>query len=467
MIERLRTFLKRKNKKDILPEISPTFCVYPWIGFSNSPAGAVPVCCYSTENYSDTAGKTLSIFENKPDQVWNHDSVRNVRSSMFNGLQVKGCERCYESESKGFDSHRLLANREWLKDEKEEILNRVETSSKNNFFVEKTPLFLDLRPSNKCNLKCRMCSPSNSSLLELEVSEMVSEAPYIEAVYEQYKRSANGIVQLSGPSKTSFWKDINEWVPRLKKVYLTGGEPMLLKENWELIDKMITSGTAAHCKITFSTNCTVVPSKLKDVFEHFQETIINLSIDGTGNTQEYIRSPSRWNLIEKNVRQIVQMANEKTSIYITPTLQIYNSQNIVDLFEWADQLSEEFRKPLQMFLLPLSDLPFLSMSTLPKSLRLKIANQVKLYQSQSKDKPYYTGRAEMIKDLLILLETGDNEAFQTHFETFIKFTNMFDKKRNENIKSLLPELFENITESIDSRQFPNLYELWQSYEKTL
>ena len=116
---------------------------------------------------------------------------------------------------------------------------------------------------------------------------------------------------------------------------------------------------ASEANITFSTNCTVVPEKLQSVFDHFREIVINLSIDGTGNTQEYIRNPSRWSVIEKNARKIISMSNEKTVLFITPTLQFYNAMNIIELFHWVDDLYSEYGKYIQVFLLPLSDLPFL------------------------------------------------------------------------------------------------------------
>lgn len=463
MFQTLRKYILPKNGQDIADLISPTFCTLPWIGFSNNPGWAVPVCCYSTDAYRDSSGRRLSLLEMSPSEVWNHQGVRDVRKHMFQGKKIKGCERCYESEAKGFTSQRNMVNNEWLGQKNAaEIWHRVHTSAANDFTLEKSPLFLDVRPSNKCNLKCRMCSSFNSSLLETEILEISSETSSLTEQYKKYGRTTSPSAKLNTDQELVFWSDLNDWVPQLKKVYLTGGEPMLLKENWDLIDKMIHSGAAADANITFSTNCTVVPEKLKAVFEHFREVIINLSIDGTGHTQEYIRNPSRWHIIEKNAKKIIEMGAERANFYITPTLQLYNSTNIIDLFEWADGLSEEYNKSLEVFLLPLSDMPFLSLSTLPKTLRWKLAAQVRTYQSIAQKKVHYTGNDEMLNDLLSVLEQDDDSSFENHFEDFIQFTRTFDRKRNDHLKLRLPQLYGEVHDAIDGDRFPHLLKMWEA-----
>ena len=65
------------------------------------------------------------------------------------------------------------------------------------------------------------------------------------------------------------WKSIYRWAPGTKQLYFTGGEPTLIKENWELIEHLIQKGYSKNIHLIFNINCTQAPSKLLNTFEAF------------------------------------------------------------------------------------------------------------------------------------------------------------------------------------------------------
>ena len=65
---------------------------------------------------------------------------------------------------------------------------------KNNEFADKSgPLSLDLRTGNKCNLKCRMCTPYKSSLMFAEQKRMRADSSSYNKMSEKYFGPVDGM----------------------------------------------------------------------------------------------------------------------------------------------------------------------------------------------------------------------------------------------------------------------------------
>ena len=64
-----------------------------------------------------------------------------------------------------------------------------------------------------------------------------------------------------------------------------------------------------------------------------------MSIDGLGQVNEYIRFPSRWNIIEKNAKKIKQFLDEKPEnvFGINSAITIYNVFELDRLTSWAHE----------------------------------------------------------------------------------------------------------------------------------
>ncbi len=90
----------------------------------------------------------------------------------------------------------------------------------------------------------------------------------------------------------------------------------------------------------FNTNCTNVNTKFTNLISQFNRVNINASIDGVGAVNDYIRSPSNWSQISKNIETLAQMPN--VHLGVTPTVQVYNIFNLVDTLEWVESLNKKY-----------------------------------------------------------------------------------------------------------------------------
>ena len=266
---------------------------------------------------------------------------------MLAGKKVKACSHCYYQKSIGQTSYRESCNKEWLNSPSgQEIVRRVEYSQKNDGRVDLPPLYFDFRWDNLCNLKCRMCNLENSSKIWQEQKELLKEKTKIASLVDTsyYNRKHNKQIKFfHGWRETpKLWDTVLSWLPGIKRLYLTGGEPTLVRRNWELLDYLKAKDLSKNIQLDFNLNCTHVPDKLLNIFKDFDSVNLRLSIDGYGKVQEYIRSPSKWRVIEKNVRKLLKNRTKGVSITFTPVIQVYNILGLTDLLKWIHSLKKEF-----------------------------------------------------------------------------------------------------------------------------
>lgn len=181
--------------------------------------------------------------------------------------------------------------------------------------------FLDIRSSNQCNLKCRVCNPHFSNQWAKELK------------YET----------------TLINTELTPWLSQLLTenlvdVYFCGGEPLIMKDHYLILAQLIQQGISKHVSLRYNTNCTVLNYKDKDVFElweHFKKVNLMISIDAAGEELNYIRSGSDWQQIKHNIEYLQQKQKEtsKLSIAFTPTVSLLNIWFLPNLFEYANLLN--------------------------------------------------------------------------------------------------------------------------------
>ena len=184
--------------KDMLT--NPYFCPMPWSGMMYNFDGEVKNCIRS-------AGKLGNIKEQPIQQIL-VDNNQPRQNHIVNQQPVATCHTCYDLEgsNKGFDiiSDRVFYIRE---------LKHTPTSlyTPGNFNLQT----IDVRWTNLCNFACVYCGPMFSSKWASEL-KVVQHGPTTEQI-DQFKQY------------------VFEHAKQLKHVYLAGGEPLLMKENLELL----------------------------------------------------------------------------------------------------------------------------------------------------------------------------------------------------------------------------------------
>ena len=421
--------------------MSDTFCVHPWVNLEVYNTGTYDFCCIAkTSHLTGEDGEILQVEKHTPKEAWNAKSLRQIRKDMLDGKKLDICKNCWYQESIGKESYRKRHNNEWThRLGKEEIQRRVRYSVDNDYYVDTPPDYLDLRLGSICNLKCRMCNVWNSNQIEKEHLKLKTNNMYADIWSRQYGRDVN-ITPLSNEwlEAESFWEQLHEYIPTLKKVYFTGGEPTLVQSNYSFMEEMIDQGFQNKIDLFFNTNCTNVQPRWLETLSKFKNVQINASIDGVGPVNDYIRAPSNWSAIYKNFIDMANLRNVRLDI--SPVIQTYNILDIGNILNLAQETSHKTGKIVDVDFL-LCNSPFhLDPLNLDDNVRTTAFLKLQKWQDSwiYKKSPI---TKNSIDSYLTLLESERNIKWKQNMEDFWNITSIHDKNRNQSFEKSIPELY--------------------------
>ena len=421
---------------------SKTLCAIPFVSLMVNTDTTVRYCCMVKGNANkikDDDGNFLKINEDFVKKAWNSKFLRDIRVSMINGEKIDGCSTCYLQEESGRKSNREHANAEWAWRLGDGVLDEIfEYAAANEGFIEDDLVYLDLRLGNLCNLKCRMCNPWNSSQIAKEHIELENKDPLYKTVWSktfgQFPVSVLDDQQWF--DSNIMWDQVIDLIPSLKKVYMTGGEPTLIKNNFKFMQACIDQGRT-DIVLFFNINCTNVNKNFLNLISKFDQVIINASIDGIGKVNEYIRYPSKWNQVSKNIESLAMMSNVKLGI--TPTVQVYNIYDLVNILEWTESLQQKYNNRIFVDFLINVHPYHLNVNILPDSIRLPVADSLEEYLSKQLRLPELTSNST--NGIIGLLRKPRADNWQEQMMRFKIYTNSLDNERSQRFSESLEKLW--------------------------
>ncbi len=405
-----------------------TFCILPWIHVSTSSSGNYRVCCNSLPEKNaicDNDGNRLKLLKHPIKTMWNIDYMKSLRKEMMNGIEPKICKKCFQEEKIDIISARQIYNMQF-DHLKEPLLKNTLPDG----FSEPYVGYIDIRLGNICNLRCVMCNPGTSNQWVKEWS-LINE-----------KLDDN---QIKSFSNMNWFEDggfMERLIPYLKTtemINMMGGEPTLSKSQYHLLDKCIELDVAKNIILKYNTNLTNIPNKLLEYWDHFKGIRMNVSIDAYGALNDYIRFPSKWKIIDRNLKRIDHMAqkNKKWRISIHCCIQMYNILHLTPLFDYL----KTFDHIQQFPYLNILDRPeYLNIRVLPLQLKDQATDilenwkhdHLDHYIDNSVDQHYFLKIDGVIKFMY-------NEDWSHLFEEFKTKTQILDKSRKLDIFSVVPE----------------------------
>jgi len=403
-----------------------TICTLLWNHlYLNNEGYALP-CCASHEHIEEMLKKSKSITQtNSIEKSLELDMFKEIRQTMLNGSKHKFCSSCYEKEARGIQSYRQENNELFLDTYKK--LEAGELDIDSSFSLE----YVDLRLGNQCNLACRMCPPNSSSNLIKDYQKLESQ-----------NFSTNFTKNTSWHKSKKFWKDLLSRAHEIKKIYLAGGEPLLINETWDFLNELVKEGHSKNITIYYSTNLSTIPERAEKIWPSFKKVQLSLSIDGINSSYEYIRFPMKWSRIEKNLqeldRRFLELNIESAVVY--STIQAYNFDTIPELVKYLEQFRNIDSFPIINILTAPNQLV---LSALPSNIKKKAVAPLKelllkISGSEYKSDKWKSNFINEILNFISLLKEDDFSKAQ--FQEFKRYTLHFDKERSQNIFNRIPEL---------------------------
>ena len=291
------------------------YCAYPFKEIYNDNSGHYKLCCYSnvhpnTRKYTTQNTTPFKYFRSK--------EMEEIRNKMLAGEKMSSCKVCYQMEEASGESYRT-------KDIQK--ISGIE--------LEPASIGLKLRVhGSKCNLQCYMCHPHNSSGRRNE----------IKAVYgkEELKKWMPQFKSINYTQWNDILKDILDNIHLVNYIVFTGGEPLQLPKQWEMVEK-IPEEHAKHITLAYDTNLTELTYKdhsIFDVAKKFQKVELKASCDHYGRKLEWIRYPINRKRFESNLTEAINLI---PYINCAPSiLNIYDLDKIYDYYKQHFGLRTQF-----------------------------------------------------------------------------------------------------------------------------
>ena len=302
------------EKPVIIPNNEDFFCPAPWRNVYYHLNNASP--CYA---YAE-------VINLSPLDYLNSDQLKELKQDFLNKKVPSGCHVCYTRELKG------------LKSTRQRIYNGVPAFYKNRAnldAVTPTPLYrLELRPSNQCNFKCRMCNMYDSSQIEYEVAqhpELLEYPPEFPPVFDlgTSDQKTDNTMELN-------IEELKEVVKRgVGELCFTGGEPLLIKLYYDFMDFLIENGYNNKIRLMIFSNCSVFNPIFVRKLLKFKDVVFIMSVDAVGKVAEYQRHGTKWESLKDN---LIKYASLPKQIGINNAISAYS---LLDFSSLARFIMEE------------------------------------------------------------------------------------------------------------------------------
>ena len=134
---------------------------------------------------------------------------------------------------------------------------------------------------------------------------------------------------------------LDKYIPDLRMVKLTGGEPFIIPEYDYILEKVHEVGNAENMWLDYSTNLTVRPKKrLKELWSKYKQIKFATSLDGIGKVIEYQRHPCKWEMVDTVMNDLMQIPNAWVGVRTTQT--IYNILDMPNIAMYFAELEDKY-----------------------------------------------------------------------------------------------------------------------------
>ncbi|MEE2960707.1 MAG: radical SAM protein [Myxococcota bacterium] len=273
-------------------------CAEPWRNLSIGNEGTYRPCCHiqlRTDKPCGTKNELLDIF-NSPEM---QDLRGQLASQNVTNEKCRSClahDRVNPAYTKDIGFEGVPSIYEDTRQRAQDSFDRGDT------VVDHLPLLLTVYLSYQCNIRCIMCS---------------------QAVVKDKKMFRN----YPSENLISIFEEIDgEEVPYLN---LVGGEPFYSRDGVALIQHF-GNARDSHVQIGVTTNGTLF-SKHEEVLSKLSQANFTVSIDGFGESYEYIRDGANWNELMENIETLDRVTAKNPKVRLAEVTSIVMAASIPDL----------------------------------------------------------------------------------------------------------------------------------------
>jgi len=369
-----------------------SFCPIPWTGVYYN-IGNVRNCTRKLDPIGN-------LFDNSIHEIINGEINQKVRENMLAERPEPTCQECYDLEQ-GKNSYDIISDRiYYLKELKSVPKDLYDDTTKHKLYQT------DVRWSTVCNHACVYCGPDFSTLWAKEVNYKIKK-PTQERL-DEFKE----------------WIFSN--VKTLKQVYMAGGEPLLMKENLELLQLLEKENPEVTIRV--NTNLSKTGTPIFDKLLTFKNVHWTISVESMEDEFEYIRYGGNWKNWLDNLSKIQQLDHKITFN------MLWTALNPWSLFDCIEFLQNNGYHNNGFVIGPVYYPDWIEIRNLPEKTLDELR---KLLQNKIDQKPGY-----LLEDSYRNLLKHINLPWTKKTDLLIQSLSELDKRRGLDSRKVFPKVYE-------------------------
>jgi organic radical activating enzyme len=455
--------------KKELDAVSPSFCVAKWKQVTvHLDTGRTHSC-----HHPVTHKISLDEIKRNPSALHNTEYKKEQRKMMLEGQRPTECDYCWRVEDSNkpdsgtiaFSDRITKSADSWAKNTISEITNNV-------WNYDPVPSSMEVNFGSTCNLKCSYCNPEISSKWMEEITQYGG--------YELPGASYNSVAWLKdndrypipnreyNPYVEAFWEWWPDLIKELKIFRITGGEPLLNKNTFKVLDYLIEN---PHPELSLSINSNLsVPTQLLRQFIEKMTIIQNnkcikdfklyTSCEAHGARAEYIRfglDYKRWlESCEAIIRDIPDSRLTVMSTYNLLSITTFKNM-LEDMMELKNKYTIQPSRPHTVGIdIPYIRYPeFLTAWTMPEEWLQHIEDTITwMYQNLQQTywpplcgKGFFDYEIKRLERVYVVCKEMINdptkqEEIQNNRRNFVAFVDEHDRRRGTKFLKTFPEMTE-------------------------
>ena len=348
---------------------SRAFCMAPFAHVHVPSSGPIMPCCEASGDFGKLGAGGIQ-------GLWNGAPMRAFRLKLLDDEPDDRCWKCYEVEENGGRSQRQKYNAAGA-----DFVERLAHVQPDGALSE-APLSWDVRFSNLCNFRCRMCWHGSSSAWFEDAKVLGATAG-----------STSLLRSVQDPA--DFLRGVGDSLRQLKMIYFAGGEPLLMEAHYLVLNELIERGLT-DVALSYSTNLSELQYKsinVLDLWPRFSKLNIFVSVDGLGQRGELIRKGKNWLRFLDNLRALRERCpNAKLSF--STAVSVFNILHLGDLQRRL--VMDGLIQPHRWRLHPVQEPECYSIRHLPEALKQKALAGLKEHAQWLQG--WYEARPELCSD---------------------------------------------------------------------
>ena len=273
------------------------FCAAPWNLIYVDVDGSVKICVKGNDYFGNLQTNTI-------EEILANPKIKKIKTTILNDKTSIHCASCQAMENDGVNNKKYS----FLRNNYNELARDIDIN------YQDTDQFvlgaLDLHWSSLCDLKCVTCWAKQSSSIAVEQGLPVQHLPTEHAL------------------------KFIDWVVNhqdtLKEIYLSGGEPTLIKYNARLLEQ-INKRDDLVIRVNSNMMWDLDNNVIKEILK-FPNVLFTCSADGIGSRFDYIRRGASWIKFQDRLKFLLEHSN--VSVRINSVFSVLNASTLVDLIDY-------------------------------------------------------------------------------------------------------------------------------------